>query len=86
MGKFIPLEKQVVLSQKISAYFAMPDPEGITAVDALRYQTHLLLHLLNDAVAPVVRSEVLCALRVSANGSGTFGKDEATGDYRIDVS
>ena len=85
MGKFIPLEQQVRLSEKLAAYFALPTPEGITASDALRYQAHLLLHLLNDAVVPVVRSEVLCALRANV-AHGSFTKDQVSGVYCIDVS
>ena len=59
MGKFIPLEMQVVLSERIAVFFKQPPPAAISIDDALTYQAHLILHLLNDAVIPVVRTEVL---------------------------
>src|SRR5579883_2074042 len=55
-GKFLPLEQQVELQKKVAAFFRAPDPDPVTAPDAMRFQSHVLLHLLSDAVIPVSTS------------------------------
>jgi hypothetical protein len=67
LGKFIPLEQQVILQSKIEAFFKRPDPEFVLPAHALAYQSHLVLHLLSNAIIPVVRSQVLVQLKIGTS-------------------
>ena len=38
MGKWLPEEKRVELTEKVEAFFAKKDPEAVIATDALKFQ------------------------------------------------
>ncbi len=58
-----------MLSDEVQKYFSdeclnpKPSPAPIGVAEAWRFQGHLLLHLLNDDVVAVPRSEILTGLR-----------------------
>jgi hypothetical protein len=53
-----------------------------TRTEAFVFQAHLIQYLLNDAVIPVVRSEVLCNLQMDVS----LKYEEARDQYSIKVS
>lgn len=87
-GKWLSESCRLILTKRVEAYFKAPDRlEGgsgqpITIRDAMEFQAHLLLHLLNDNVIPVPRSEIFCKLQIGVS----FTWDSMKKIYVIEVS
>ena len=82
--KALSQEQRDKLQSKIEAFLSKPTPTnpGPTKNEAFRWQAHLLTYILNGNVIPVVRNEILCALKLGKN----FVLDETLGVWVIDVS
>ncbi len=90
-GKWLSDEHRSTLTAKIKEYFKSNDrlnggtskgkKHKITPREAMEFQSHLLLHLLNDNVIPVPRSEIFCKLQLGI----TFDWDENKNQYVIEV-
>lgn len=77
----------MILTEKIKEYWSTDNRlkggnlRVITPHDAMEFQAHLLLHLLNDNIIPVPRSEIFCKLQMGI----TFHWDEDKQQYLIEV-
>lgn len=86
-GKWLSESCRLILTKRVEAYFKAANRlEGgsgqpITIRDAMEFQAHLLLHLLNDNVIPVPRSEIFCKLQIGVS----FTWDNAKNIYVIEV-
>jgi hypothetical protein len=86
-GKWLSDSCRFILTKRVEAYFAA---EGrlrgdtgapVTLRDAMEYQAHMLLHLLNDNIIPVPRSEIFCKLQLGVS----FDWDKVKKMYVIEV-
>lgn len=86
-GKWLSESCRVILTKRVQDYFKAPlrlkggDGPSITIRQAMEYQAHLLLHLLNDNVIPVPRSEIFCKLQIGVS----FDWDDVHEMYVIEV-
>lgn len=85
-GKFLTEEDRAILTVRVEEYFASANRlEGcpgtvITTRDAMNFQAHILLHLLNDNIIPVPRSEIFCHLQLGT----TFDWDMSRQQFFIE--
>jgi hypothetical protein len=85
-GKWLSETTRAQLTASVRNYFATEnrlDPDHkVTPTQALAFQSHLLLHFLNDDVIPVVRSEIFCKLQLGTS----LNWDKKRKQYVIEVT
>lgn len=87
-GKWLSEECRTLLAKRIKKYFKAKNrliggqgKKALTTRDAMEFQAHLLLHLLNDHVIPVPRSEIFCKLQIGVS----FDWEDKSNQYVIEV-
>lgn len=87
-GKWLSEEDRATLTKRIEEYFSADNRlqgcpgKQLTMRDALTYQAHLLLHLLNDNIIPVPRTEIFCSLQIGMSFDWDFPKQQFVLEFK----